>query len=69
MNTIFKRIVTRMVYETGGPSLAPKHLLTLSCRSEAHLASKLNGAERRSYEVFICMFEPVLMIKCIHSHI
>lgn len=63
MNSIFKRIATRMVYETGGPSLVPKHLLTLNGRSEAHLASKQNGIERRSYEVCICMFEPVLLIK------
>lgn len=51
MHRILRRLPVKMVFETDGPSIAPKHSMTLSCRSKAHLASKLNATEQRSYEV------------------
>lgn len=53
MNTLLKRLAVRMVFETANSSVAPAHLIGLSCRTEAHLATRLNKIERRSYEVII----------------
>lgn len=47
---IFKRLPVRMVFEAGTSSVPPQ-LFPLNYHSETHLASKLNGMERRSYEV------------------
>ncbi|XP_031625773.1 folylpolyglutamate synthase, mitochondrial [Contarinia nasturtii] len=45
------RLPLRMVFEAGKAPLVPTtQLLKLNCRTEAHLATKLNGFDHRSYE-------------------
>lgn len=51
MHTILKRLPVRMVFEAGKSAMATDNLITFNCRGEAHLATKMNGVEYRSYEV------------------
>lgn len=47
-----------MVFESGNLTTAPGHLIGLGCRAEAHLATRQNKIEQRSYEVIALILTP-----------
>lgn len=67
MHTILKRLPVSMVFEAGKSVMPSGNLIAMSCRTEAHLATKLNGVEYRSYEVIDLKMEIDFKLKFIHN--